>query len=374
MQPRSVPDRRPAPPPGPVFPEAGARADLAECRALLATGSRSFHAASMLLPARIRAPASALYAFCRLADDAVDLSADPAAGLARLGERLDAVYSGRPENHPVDRAFAVVVADFALPRALPDALLEGFAWDAAGRRYDALADLEAYAVRVAGTVGMMMAVLMGRREPAVLARACDFGAAMQLTNIARDVGEDARAGRVYLPLADLAAAGVDVGRFLARPEPSGALAGVVGRLLDAADVLYARGAAGVAALPADCRPAIRAAGLIYAEIGREIRRNGCDSVTRRAFVAGRRKLALAGLALVPSGRGPAAGFALPPLASAAHLVAHTSVASALPLEASAPRCPEERVGWVVELFHRLEAEKMARRDASRDLRRAGREA
>ncbi len=98
-----------------------------------------------------------------------------------------------------------------------DALLEGFAWDAAGRRYDTLDDLLDYAARVAGAVGAMMAVLMGVRDPALLARACDLGVAMQLTNIARDVGEDARAGRLYLPLAWLREAGIDPDAFLADP-------------------------------------------------------------------------------------------------------------------------------------------------------------
>ena len=96
-----------------------------------------------------------------------------------------------------------------IPRALPEALLEGFAWDAAGRRYETLDEVEHYAARVAGCVGAMMTLVMGRRDPAILARACDLGVAMQLTNICRDVGEDARAGRLYLPLAWLRDNGID---------------------------------------------------------------------------------------------------------------------------------------------------------------------
>jgi phytoene synthase len=168
------------------WPEPGfaGPADLAACRALLRGGSRSFFAASLLLPQRVRGPACSLYAFCRLADDAIDLEDGRMDALARLHARLDRAYAGQPLPTPVDRAFADVIARYAIPRALPEALFEGFAWDAEGRRYEDLPALQAYAVRVAGTVGAMMAVLMGVREPGPVARACDLGVAMQLSNIA----------------------------------------------------------------------------------------------------------------------------------------------------------------------------------------------
>jgi phytoene synthase len=271
--------------------------DLAACRALLRAGSRSFHAASLLLPRRVRDPATALYAFCRLGDDAVDDAPDPQAGLAGMRARLDAAYAGAPHDHPADRAFAATVAQFAIPRALPDALLEGFAWDAEGRRYESLEALHDYAARVAGTVGAMMALVMGVRGATALARATDLGTAMQLTNIARDVGEDARMGRVYLPGRWLAEAGLSPEAMLATPRHSPALAVVVARLLEEAARLYARGAPGIRLLPRDCRPAIRAAHRIYCEIGAEVARNGYDSVNQRATVHGRRKLA-AGAALL----------------------------------------------------------------------------
>ena len=187
--------------------------DIDACRALLSTGSLTFHAASRVLPGRVRQPATALYAFCRLADDAIDASHDdPERTLDRLRKRLDDVYAGRPATDPVERAFADVVAEYSNPRELPFVLLEGFAWDAAGRRYETLGQLQDYAARVAGTVGAMMAVLMGVRDTSLLARACDLGVAMQLTNIARDVGEDARFGRLYLRIDWLREAGVDRSR------------------------------------------------------------------------------------------------------------------------------------------------------------------
>ncbi len=115
----------------------------------------------------------------------------------------------------------------------------------------------------------MMTVLMGVRDARTLARACDLGVAMQLTNIARDVGDDARKGRVYLPLDWLADEGVQPQALIADPRHDEALARVVARLLEAADVLYDRAVGGIAGLPLSCRPAIHAARLIYREIGRE---------------------------------------------------------------------------------------------------------
>ena len=276
-----------------------AAADLAACRQMLAGGSKSFRAASLLLPERVATPATALYAFCRVADDEVDLAEATQAALDRLTRRLDAIYAGRPENHVADRAFAQVVADFAIPRALPDALLDGFAWDAEGRRYATLAELEGYAARVAAAVGAMMTLLMGVRGSAAMARACDLGVAMQLTNIARDVGEDARNGRLYLPLDWMEEEGLDAEAFLAAPRFSPALGRVVQRLLDAADLLYARSELGIPLLPDDCRAGILAARLVYAEIGRALERLGLDSVTRRAYVPNTRKAWLLAQCFVP---------------------------------------------------------------------------
>ncbi|MDA0962938.1 MAG: squalene/phytoene synthase family protein, partial [Proteobacteria bacterium] len=166
-----------------------APADMEACREAIRHGSLSFHAASRLLPARVRDPALALYAFCRLADDAVDLQTEKADAVLRLRDRLDLVYAGRPRDAAADRAFAAVVEEFEMPRALPDALLEGLAWDAEGRRYSDISGLYAYSARVASAVGVMMTVLMRVRDADALARACDLGVAMQLTNIARDVRE-----------------------------------------------------------------------------------------------------------------------------------------------------------------------------------------
>ncbi len=274
--------------------------DLHHCREAIRTGSLSFHAASKLLPAKVRDPALALYAFCRLADDAVDDSSDKAPAVLGLRDRLDLVYEGRPRNAAADRAFAAVVQDFDMPRALPDALLEGLAWDAFGRQYQTMPDLLAYCARVASAVGAMMCVLMRVRDADALARACDLGLAMQLTNIARDIGEDARAGRLYLPLDWLVEADINPVAFLKSPAPHPALQPLTRRLLDQADHFYHRSEAGVPALPLTCRPGIFAARHVYAGIGGAVARQGYDSFSSRARTTGRQKLGWLGLSVLRS--------------------------------------------------------------------------
>lgn len=264
--------------------------DMDACRAAIRTGSLSFHSASRLLPPKVRDASLALYAFCRIADDAVDEGADKAAAVLSLRDRLDLVYAGRPRNAFADRAFAGVVETHDMPRALPEALLEGFAWDAVGRRYDTLSGVLDYSARVAAAVGAMMCVLMGVRQRDTLARACDLGLAMQLTNIARDVGEDARQGRIYLPTDWLAEVGIDPDAFLAAPAFAPAIGQVTARLLAKADQLYSRAECGVCGLPLSSRPGIFAARLVYDGIGRQVARAGFDSVSRRARTSGRQKL------------------------------------------------------------------------------------
>ena len=356
----------------PAAPRAGRRpagidaADIDHCREAIRHGSLSFHAASRLLPARFRDPALALYAFCRLADDAVDLQEEKVAAVLRLKERLDLVYAGRPRNAPTDRAFTAMVEQVEMPRALPEALLEGLAWDAMGRRYHTLEDLHAYSARVASAVGVMMAVIMGVRDGHALARACDLGVAMQLTNIARDVGEDARAHRVYLPLDWLDAARIDPENFLHDPTPDDAIRAMVRRLLGEARRLYSRGADGVGALPVACRPGILAARHIYSGIGADIARAGHDSVSRRAHTTAGQKLgwlALSGMQAVGVGLMPrAATYYAEPLPACRFLVD----AAAHPRHAAAGPWGEGRAGDLVALFADLKA-----RDARRRARTGG---
>jgi phytoene synthase len=273
------------------------REDVAECRAILRKGSKSFYVAAALLPGRVRDPVTALYAFCRVADEAADGPRASHQAVEGLRRRLDLAYAGAPADHPVDRSLSAVVREHSIPRAVPDAMLEGFVWDLSGRSYTTLSDVYAYSARVGATVGVMVSSIMGATTSSALARACDLGVAMQMTNIARDVGEDARRGRLYLPADWLLEAGIDPEAWLRDPGFTPPLAGVVHRLLDAADALYRRAREGIRLVPSDCRLAIKSALLIYSDIGREIARAGFDSVTRRAYTSRRRKAVLVARAL-----------------------------------------------------------------------------
>jgi phytoene synthase len=158
--------------------------------------------------------------------------------LAQLHDRLDRIYAPASRTRPGGprlrrRREALPHA----PRAAggPAGRLR---WDAEGRTYETISGVLDYSARVAAAVGAMMTALMGVRDANVLARACDLGTAMQLTNICRDVGEDARNGRIYLPLAWLREAGIDPEAFLADPRFTPALGEVVKRVLALADTLY----------------------------------------------------------------------------------------------------------------------------------------
>ena len=273
--------------------------DLRHCKEMLRLGSRSFHLASFLLPERIAAPVTAFYAFCRRADDAIDTSVAHEDALTMLQARLDGIFSEQPLDFPEDRAFSRVVRTHRLPRAPLDALLEGFSWDASGRSYQTLSELTDYAARVAGSVGVIMALIMGESRAAPLARALDLGVAMQLTNICRDVGEDARMGRVYLPIDALQEAGVNRAQLRTDPVYSDGVGAVVRTLLERADALYSRAHQGIAELPLSARFSMRAAAMLYQEIGHELRRAGCDSVSRRTAVRRPRQLLLIARSLLP---------------------------------------------------------------------------
>lgn len=352
--------------PSPDKPFASA-ADLAECRAMLRGGSRSFFLASLMLPISVREPATGLYAFCRMADDAIDLGADRAAALQDLRERLDRIYDGDPQDTAADRAFADVVSRFAIPKAFPLALLEGFDWDSAHQRYDSLSQLKSYAVRVAGSVGAMMAMVMRVKDFALIARACDLGVAMQLTNIARDVGEDARSGRLYLPRDWLRAANIDPDAWLQNPVFSSGLALVIEQLLDAAAELYARSDPGIAGLPAACKPGMYAARLLYCEIGREVARRKFDSIGQRAVVSWRRKARVLADAAVAATR---VSQTLSPemLQEADFLLGAMTARGEAGQTPATPGHgldgrPRDRVAWLVDLFERLERRDRALGDA-----------
>jgi phytoene synthase len=308
------------------------------------------------MPEDARDGAYALYGFCRLSDDAVDVEGGRLDAVARLRARLDRVYAGQPGAGAVDRALADAVARFDIPRVLLDALLEGMEWDVAGRRCETLADLHAYAARVAASVGAMMAAVMGARSPDLVARACDLGVAMQLTNIARDVGEDARAGRLYLPRDWMREAGIDPDAWLEAPIFNPRIASVIDRVLREADRLYARADAGIANLEPAFRPSIFAARHLYAEIGVVLRERGLDSISRRASTPSWRKLALMTKAVGRALLAPRVSPAGAPLEATRFLVDAVALdAARAPLRARARRRSlEEDFAWTIDLFATLE--------------------
>jgi phytoene synthase len=179
---------------------------------------------------------------------------------------------------------------------------------------------------------------------------------MQLTNIARDVGEDARNGRLYLPLQWLREEGLEPAAWLAAPAYTPALGRVVARLLDAAGPLYARAAEGIAELPAGCRPGMEAARRLYAEIGAEVARRGYDSVASRAVVPGARKsrllLGAVGASFDPLRRGARRPEeSAPPLHAVRHLV--DAVVAAPAPDTPGGRTYTDGLVWMVGLFERL---------------------
>ena len=317
-----------------LVPEFATPSDLALCRQMIRQGSKSFHMASLLLPNSYRQHARALYGFCRMADDLVDHAETPQVAVEQLATRLDAIYAGAPSDKPTDRAFADVVRLFAIPRAVPDALIEGFAWDATGRHYKTLSDVTAYGVRVAGTVGVMMSLIMGQRRPDALARAIDLGVAMQFSNIARDVEEDEKLGRVYLPE-----------EWVIESKAQAA-----SRLVEEAETIYKRAASGIGLLPRSCRASINAAQLLYREIGLAA---AAQHHKGRAVVSMPRKLKLVAKAVVQTPWLPQHN-AMPCLPEGQFLL---DAVAQVPPPISALKNFDEQMGWVMKMFIAVEARK-----------------
>jgi phytoene synthase len=176
-----------------------------------ASGSSFYHSFRFLPPERRRA-ITALYAFCREVDDAVDDTIDPAVARIKLEwwrSQVAMIYDGAPQ-HPVAQALKPVVRAFELPREHLLAVIDGMTMDLDFDRYPDFALLERYCDRVAGVVGLMSAQIFGYSDASTRAYARDLGIAFQLTNIIRDVGEDARRGRVYLPQDEMERYGVTI--------------------------------------------------------------------------------------------------------------------------------------------------------------------
>lgn len=263
-------------------------------------GSQSFATAAKLMPPGIRDDTVMLYAWCRHADDVIDGQAlgsrpeavnDPQARLDGLRADTLAALQGDGPVTPPFAALRAVARRHDFPQAWPMDLIEGFAMDVEARDYRTLDDVLEYSYHVAGIVGVMMARVMGVRDDPVLDRACDLGLAFQLTNIARDVIDDARIGRCYLPgdWLDQAGARID------GPVPSPELYTVILRLLDAAEPYYASARVGLADLPPRCSWSIAAALRIYRAIGLRIRKGGPQAYRQRISTSKAAKIGLLGI-------------------------------------------------------------------------------
>jgi phytoene synthase len=270
-----------------------------ESKRRIERGSKSFAAAAKLFPRETRHDAYMLYAWCRYCDDEVDgqdfgfrtNGAEPAAcarKLAELRDKTEAALNGEAQE-PVFEALARVAAKHDIPARHPLELLDGFAMDVEGRHYETIEDTLDYCYHVAGVVGVMMAMIMGVRDRPTLLRACDLGLGFQLTNIARDVIEDAEDGRVYLPAEWLDEAGVPRDK-VADPAYRAQVAGVVGRMLDLADAYYRSARQGIAELPLRSAWTIAAASRIYRAIGRDVQALGSRAWDRRVSTSKARKL------------------------------------------------------------------------------------
>ena len=288
------------------------RAVAADCRRRIAAGSKSFALAARLLPRRCRSGALVVYAWCRRADDAIDQSPPAArpAALAALHGELDRLAAGGGAGDPAVDAFGAVARATAMPLHYPRELLAGMRMDLERASYDEVRPLLRYCYRVAGTVGLMMAHVMGLRDDAALHAAARLGMAMQLTNICRDVVEDWELGRLYLPHSLLEPAQLGhLPALLGGPFPRAAAAAlrpVVARLLALAAAFYRSAEPGFAALPWRAALSIRAARGIYAAIGGRIRAAGCDVTAGRAVVPLAGKLtAAAGAAWAAAREAPA---------------------------------------------------------------------
>jgi 15-cis-phytoene synthase len=273
----------------------GAREAYAE-RASIERHSKSFALASRLLPPRVATNAAIVYAWCRRADDAIDLAgAEPAEhALARLRRELGELYDGPPPMDPVLASFRGVVRETNIPWSYPADLLAGMEMDVAGQHYERFEDLLVYCYRVASTVGLMMCHVMGVSDAAALRPAAHLGLGMQLTNICRDVQEDWQLGRLYLPDDLLARHGVGgLAAQLGRPLSAEAAAGCRGAvrdLLAVAERYYASSDTGLGYLSWRCALGVNAARRIYSAIGSELARQNWDVRAPRAVVPGINKL------------------------------------------------------------------------------------
>ena len=269
-------------------------------KASIERGSKSFARASKLFARQTRERAWLLYYWCRACDDLADgqdhghgmsMIANPDKTIAAMRMMTARAHGGEQIGNPPFDAFGVVAQECGIPKKLADDMIDGFALDARGWRPETEDDLLQYCYHVAGAVGCMMAIVMGvsARDHEVLDRACDLGLAFQLANIARDVAEDAQAGRCYLPKIWLTEAGIASDQIM-DPAHRNELILLVNRLCDLAGEYESSARVGASSLPFRSRWAVLAAAGIYGDIAREIRKSDGASLEQRIFTSKGKKL------------------------------------------------------------------------------------
>ncbi len=260
-----------------------------QCVEITRINSRSFYLSSQLLPREKRLAVRALYAFCRTSDDTVDRAADdPARALANWVACVHAPHP--PIDHPVLLAWDDTVRRYAIPQSLVDELLAGIAMDLTVHRYETFDDLWLYCYRVASVVGLLSMHIIGYRDGAA-PYAVKLGVALQLTNILRDVGEDARRGRIYLPQEDLRRFGLTDDDIL-HGRRDDRFRALMRFEMERAHALYDESWPGIALLDPDGRMAIAAAAEIYRGILPRIVANHYDVFQKRAYVPLTGKIAI----------------------------------------------------------------------------------
>lgn len=269
-------------------------AAVASSHEVMARHARSFRLASWFLAPSVRDDAAVLYAFCRAVDDAADEATSRQEALRDLAA-LEAGLSG--DGPLVARLVGELSDRRGVSRAAAVELIAGARSDLEVVRVATDEELLRYAYRVAGTVGLMMCPLLGADGERARVRAVDLGIAMQLTNICRDVKEDAAISRVYLPETRLARAGTSSSEIVRGVAPPAAVAAVVSDLLDLADRYYASADVGVRELPPRSRLAVLVASRVYRAIGTKLRERGCDPLQGRVVVSPLGKLASASAAV-----------------------------------------------------------------------------
>ncbi len=269
---------------------------VARARAILDHHAKTFRAASVFLSPSQRDDAAVAYAFCRLVDDAVDEAVDQETAERQLLELETALETGHGDPIVVAYRELAERAGFGLEPAQD--LILGARSDLGAVRFSQDQELLTYCYRVAGTVGLMMCGILGVHQPEARRHAIDLGVGMQLTNICRDVLEDAQRDRVYLPANRLTRAGISQDELLSASRSSqfeharqvDAVAHVVDELLTLADLKYASGAQGFHFLPVRARLAIGVASHLYRNIGVSLRRDhSCNSLNGRVSLSGFRK-------------------------------------------------------------------------------------